>query len=161
MDPTKSNKDAPGKIEDKPVKKIVEPATAVPSNVSVKTALDAISADGAQISAVTHDGGKLLGTVSKGRMNREVGGRGHDPVSSPVKPQVEKEGAYCFEDQTLGEAEQLMREKKVEEVPVVNKEKVLIGKTRLGKIEEQKQLRAVRTIRRSGRKHGRKGKDRQ
>jgi CBS domain-containing protein len=122
-------------IEQKPVKEMVEPATAVPKDVSVQAALDACAADGVDSSAVTQDEGKLFGTVSKETMIRKVGGMGHDPESSPVEPQVNSESAYCFEDQTVSEAEQLMREKKIAEVPVVNEEKVLVGKTKLEKIE--------------------------
>lgn len=125
-------------IEQKPVKEVVEPATVVPKEASVQVALDACAADGVESSAVTEEEGKLIGTVSKETMIRKVGGMGHDPQSSPVEPQVNRETAYCFEDQTVGEAEQLMRENKIGEVPVVNEEKVLVGKTKLEKIEARK-----------------------
>ena len=38
-------------------------------------------------------------------MNRKVGGLGHDPKTEPVEAQVEKNNFYCFEDQTVAEAE--------------------------------------------------------
>ena len=137
MEPTKSsNEEGRDEIRRKPVREIIEPATAVPKEASVKVALEACAADGVETSAVTEDEGKLVGTVSKNQMNRKVGGMGHDPESSPVEPQVDKQSPYCVEDQTVSEAEKLMREKNVAEVPVVNKDNVLIGKTNLGKIED-------------------------
>ena len=139
MDSKKSRKNVRKKIEDKKVKEILEPPTVVPKDAPVQKALETISADHVQTSAVTHKDGKLLGTVTKDGMNRGVGGLGHDPAGTPVEPQVDKDGAFCFEDQTLGEAERLMREKQAEEIPVVKKDKVVIGKTTLAKIEEEKQ----------------------
>ena len=78
-------------------------------------------------SPVTDERGELLGTVSKNKMNREVGGLGHDPKTEPVEAHIEKNSAYCFEDQTIAEAEQIMLKAKVGEVPVVTHEKLLVG----------------------------------
>src|SRR5437867_10977579 len=52
--------------------------------------------------------GELLGILSKNKMNRNVGGFGHDPKAEPVEAHIEKNNAYCFEDQTIAEAEQMM-----------------------------------------------------
>ena len=60
-------------------------------------------------------------------MNREVGGFGHDPRTEPVEAQIDKNNPYCFEDQTVAEAEQMMLNAKVGEVPVVTREKLLVG----------------------------------
>jgi predicted transcriptional regulator len=145
MESMESKKTDAGKIEDKKLKEIAEPATAVSSDVSVKVALDEIKAQGGQSSPVTDQGGKLLGSVSKDQMNRKVGGCGHDPQTAPVEPQVEKESAYCFEDQTVGEAEKVMRDANVDELSVVSRDKVLIGKTNLGAISHQKKVGEEKT----------------
>src|ERR1700736_6910140 len=118
----------------KPVKEIVEPATAVRSDVAVEAALEEMRAHGDESSAVTDQDGKLLGGVSKNQMNRKIGGLGHDPQAFPVEPQMDKDVARCFEDQTIGEAEKVMRDAKVDEVPVVTQEISLVGKATLGAI---------------------------
>ena len=127
------------KVERKPVKEIVEPATAVPGEASVAAALEKMQAHSDESAAVTCQGGKLVGGVSKNKLNRTVGGMGHDPHAFPVEPQMDKDVAHCVEDQTIGEAENVMREAKVEEVPVVTREKSLVGKATLHAIERKKQ----------------------
>ena len=122
----------------KPVKEIVEPATAVQREASVQLALAEMRAHGHESAAVTDQGSKLLGGVSKTQLNRKVGGFGHDPQVFPVEPQMDKDVARCFEDQTIGEAEKVMRDAKVDEVPVVTQEISLVGKATLGAIEKKK-----------------------
>jgi CBS domain-containing protein len=61
---------------------------------------------------------------------------GHDPKTEPVETQVEKNNVYCFEDQTVAEAEQIMLEAKVAEVPVVTREKLLVGTINLEAITQ-------------------------
>ena len=126
------------KIEAKPVKEIVERATAVKSEVSVAAALEEMQAHRDEAAAVTDQSGKLLGGVTQNQMNRKVGGCGHDPQDFPVDPQMDKDVARCFEDQTIGEAEKVMREAKVDEVPVVTRETSLVGKARLETIAQRK-----------------------
>ena len=131
---SRAENDHEEKVETKPVKEIVEPATAVKPEVSVAAALEEMRARGDESAAVTDQGGKLLGGVSRNQMNRKVGGFGHDPQAFPVEPQMDKNVARCFEDQTIGEAEKLMREAKVDEVPVVTRETFLVGKATLDAI---------------------------
>ena len=126
------------KVDTKPVKEIVEPATAVRPEVSVAAALEVMRAHGDESAAVTDQGGKLLGGVSKNQMNRKVGGLGHDPQAFQVEPQMDKNVTRCFDDQTIGEAEKVMREAKVDEAPVVTQEISLVGKATLGAIAKKK-----------------------
>jgi CBS domain-containing protein len=122
----------------RPVKDVIEPAKAVLGkvSVSVQTALDEMQAQGIDSALVTNQRGELLGTVSSNEMNRKVGGLGHDPKTEPVEAQVEKKNVYCFEDQTVAEAEQIMCDAKVAEVPVVTREKLLLGTTNLEAIAQ-------------------------
>jgi len=139
MEPSESNSTKDPQIEAKRVKHIVEPTKSVGTQASVKSALDELQAQAADSAAVTDQDGKLVGRVSKDQLNRGAGGRGHDPTTSLVEPQMQKEGApYCFEDQTIADAEKVMREAKVDELSVVNEEKKLLGKARLGTIAEGK-----------------------
>jgi CBS domain-containing protein len=124
--------------EVRPVKDIIEPAKTVASKVSVQAALNELQARGVDSSPVTDQRGELLGAVSKNELNRNVGGRGHDPKTEPVEPYVGKDNAYCFEDQTVAEAEQIMLDANVAEVPVVTREKLVVGTTSLEAIAQDK-----------------------
>src|SRR5213596_3696785 len=109
------------------VNDIIEPAKSIFNKISVKAALDEMQARAIDSSPVIDQRGELLGTVSKEKMNREVGGLGHDPRTEPVEAHIEKNNPYCFDDQTVAEAEQMMLNAKVGEVPVVTREKLLVG----------------------------------
>ena len=74
-------------------------------------------------------------------MNRNVGGFGHDPKTEPVEAQIEKNNPYCFEDQTVAEAEQMMLKARVGEVPVVTREKLLVGTIDLEAFAQEKRRR--------------------
>ena len=126
------------KVDTKPVKEIVEPATAVKSEVSAAAALDEMQNHSDESAAVTDQSGKLLGGVSKNQIHRKVIGFGHDPQAFPVEPNMDKDVARCFEDQTIGEVEKVMREAKVDQVPVVTQEISLVGKATLEAIEKRK-----------------------
>ena len=96
-------------------------------------------------SPVIDQRGELLGTVSKNKMNREVGGFGHDPKTEPVEAHIEKNNPYCFEDQTIAAAEQIMLKAKVGEVPVVTREKLLVGTINIEAIAQEKRRRNAGT----------------
>jgi CBS domain-containing protein len=120
------------------VKDIIEPAKSISSKVSVKAALDEMQARAIDSSPVIDQRGELLGTVSKNKMNREVGGFGHDPKTEPVEAHIDRNNPYCFEDQTVAAAEQIMLEAKVGEVFVVTREKLLVGTINIESIAAQK-----------------------
>src|SRR5260370_42472988 len=90
------------------IKDIIEPAKSIFNKDSVKAALDEMQALAIDSSPVMDERGELLGTVSKNKMNREVGGLGHDPKTEPEEAHIENNGAYCFEDQTVADAEQMV-----------------------------------------------------
>jgi CBS domain-containing protein len=120
------------------VKDIVQPAKSISNKVSVKVALDEMQAREIDSSPVTDERGELLGTLSKNKMNRTVGGFGHDPKTEPVEAHIEEKSAYCFEDQTIAEAEQIMLKAKVGEVSVVSGEKLLVGAINMEAIARKK-----------------------
>src|SRR6266705_3022651 len=120
------------------IKDIIEPAKSIFNKGSVKAALDEMQAQAIDSSPVIDQRGELLGTVSKNQMNREVGGFGHDPRTEPVEAQIEKNNPYCFEDQTVAEAERMMLNAKIGEVPVVTREKLLVGTINLEVIAQEK-----------------------
>src|SRR6266403_2005442 len=120
------------------VKDIIKPAKSIFNKVSVKAALDEMQAPAIDSSLVIDQRGELLGTLSKNKMNRNVGGLGHDPRTEPVEAHIEQNNAYCFEDQTIAEAEQIMLNAKISEVPVVTREKLLVGTINIEAIAQKK-----------------------
>ena len=127
MEQIKPNHSEGANFEARKVRDVIEPAKSISNKVSVKAALDEMQARAVDSSPVIDQRGELLGTVSKNKMNRKVGGFGHDPKTEPVEAHIEKNNLYCFEDQTVAEAEQMMLNAKVGEVPVVTREKLLVG----------------------------------
>ena len=120
------------------VRDIIKPAKSISDKVSVKAALDEMQARRIDSAPVIDQRGELLGTVSKNKMNREVGGFGHDPKTEPVEAHIEKNNLYCFDDQTVAAAEQIMLKAKVGEVFVVTREKLLVGTINIESIVAQK-----------------------
>jgi len=127
MEQIKANHSGGANFEARTVKDIIEPAKSISNKVSVKAALDEMQARAIDSSPVIDQRGELLGTLSKNKMNRNVGGFGHDPKTEPVEAHIEKNSDYCFEDQTIAEVERMMLNAKVGEVPVVTREKLLVG----------------------------------
>src|SRR6266704_4388924 len=141
MEQIKPNYSGGANFEGLTIKDIIEPAKSIFNKVSVKAALDEMHARAIDSSPVIDQRGELLGTVSKNKMNRKVGGLGHDPKTEPVEAHIEKNNPYCFEDQTVAEAEQMMLNAKVGEVPVVTREKLLVGTINIEAIARERRRR--------------------
>lgn len=72
------------------------------------------------------DGRRLLGTIT----NRDIAihsSAGHDPNDTLVSDCMDREIVYCFEDQEINEAERIMQEKQLRRLPVLTREKKLVG----------------------------------
>ena len=141
MEQIKPNHCGGANFEARTVKDITEPAESIFNKVSVKAALDEMQARAVNSSPVIDQRGELLGTVSQNKMNREVGGFGHDPKTEPLEAHMERNNPYCFEDQTVAAAEQIMLEAKVGEVFVVTREKFLVGTINIEAIAQEKRRR--------------------
>src|SRR5205814_7313516 len=138
MEQIKANHSGGANSEARTVKDIIEPAKSISNKVSVKAALDEMRARAIDSSPVIEQRGELLGTVSKNKMNRNVGGLGHDPKTEPVEAHIEKNNVYCFEDQTIADAEQMMLNAKIGEVLVVTREKLLVGMINIERLHRRK-----------------------
>jgi len=141
MEQIKPNHSGGAHFEARTVKDITEPAVSIFNKVCVKEALDEMQARAIDSSPVIDQRGKLLGAVSKDKMNREVGGFGHDPKTEPIEAHIEKTNLCCFDDETVGAAEQMMLKAKVGEVFVVTHEKLLVGITNFEAITQEKRRR--------------------
>ena len=143
MEQIKANHSEGANFEARTVKDIIEPAKSIFIKASVKAALDEMRARAIDSSPVIDQRGELLGTLSKNKMNRNVGGLGHDPKTEPVEAQIETNNPYCFDDQTVAEAEQMMLNAKVGEVFVVTREKLLVGTINIEAIAHEKRRRKL------------------
>ena len=141
MEQIKHNHSLCAHFEARTVKDITESAESIFNKASVKAALDEMQARAMDSSPVIDQRGELLGTVSKNKMNREVGGFGHDPKTEPLEAHIDKNNPYCFEDQTVAAAEQIMLKGKVGEVFVVTREKFLVGTINIEAIAQEKRRR--------------------
>ena len=141
MEQIKHNHSGGANFEARTVKDITESAESIFNKASVKAALDEMQARAMDSSPVIDQRGELLGTVSKNKMNREVGGFGHDPKTEPVEAHIDKNNPYCFEDQTVAAAEQMMLNANVGEVFVVTREKFLLGTINIEAIAQEKRRR--------------------
>jgi signal-transduction protein with cAMP-binding, CBS, and nucleotidyltransferase domain len=141
MEQIKHNHSGRANFEARTVKDITESAESIFNKASVKAALDEMQARAMDSSPVIDQRGELLGTVSKNKMNREVGGFGHDPKTEPVEAHIEKNNLYCFDDQTVAAAEQVMLKGKVGEVFVVTREKFLVGTINIEAVAQEKRRR--------------------
>ena len=139
MEPSESKPNTKEVVEGKPVKEIAQRAVSLETKASVKSAVEQLETHGLEAAPVTDPEGTLLGKISKDRMIRGVSGRGHDPVTTPLEPEVEKEGEpYCYEHEPIAKAEEVMRQVKADAVSVVSEEKKLIGKATRDAIEEER-----------------------
>ena len=125
------------------VKDIIRSGKSISNTISVKAALDEMQARGIDSSPVTDERGQLLGTVSKNKMNRDVGGLGHDPQTEPVEAHIDETSNYCYEHQTIAEVEQIMITAKLGEVLVVTGEKLLVGTINIEAIAQEKNRRPL------------------
>jgi len=141
MEQIKPNRSTAANFEARTIKDIIEPAKSILNKISVKTALEEMEARAIDSSPVIDQRGELLGAVSKNKMNREVGGLGHDPKTEPVEAHMGTNNLYCFEDQTVAEAEQMMLNANVGEVPVVTREKFLVGTINIDAIAQDRKRR--------------------
>jgi CBS domain-containing protein len=140
-------KSAIGQVEEltpRTLKEIVHvKAKTLGPEVSVQEACDELRSEGLTSCPVTNKDGQLLGTVSASELNRKVAGFGHDPKIELAQTELNQETVYCFEDQTIAEAEKLMRARNLSRLPVLTREKRMVGIVTLEDIaREQRKTRS-------------------
>jgi Mg/Co/Ni transporter MgtE len=116
-------------------------ATTLNLETSVQEACDQLRSEKINSCPVTDQNGQLIGTVSESELNRKVGGFGHDPRTELTQAELNQETVYCFEDDTLAEAERLMHLSNLSQLPVLTREKRMVGIVTLDDIaREQKAI---------------------
>ena len=80
------------------------------------------------------DGRRLLGMVTDRDITIRVTAEGRDAANTRVTDAMTPDVAYVFEDQDVQEAARIMQERQIRRLPVVNREKHLVGIIALGDI---------------------------
>ena len=78
------------------------------------------------------DGDRLVGMLTDRDLAIRAVAEGCNPNTDPVRETMTREIIYCFEDQTPAEAERIMCEKQIRRLPVLNRDKRLVGIVSLG-----------------------------
>jgi CBS domain-containing protein len=79
-----------------------------------------------------HD--RLVGMLTDRDITIRAVSRGNNPSADSVRNAMTPEVFFCFEDQDVQEAAGLMREKQVRRLPVLNRDKRLVGIISLGDV---------------------------
>ncbi|MGH6945859.1 MAG: CBS domain-containing protein [Kiloniellales bacterium] len=75
---------------------------------------------------------RLVGMVSDRDIALRAVAEGKDPTKTAVGDIMSPEIFYCFEDQMLEEARDIMAKKQIRRIPVVDRDKRLVGIVSLG-----------------------------
>jgi CBS domain-containing protein len=78
------------------------------------------------------DGERLVGMITDRDITLEATAQSRDPVTTLVRDCMRPEVIYCFEDEDVDEAERIMQEKQIRRLPVLTREKRLVGIVSLG-----------------------------
>lgn len=78
------------------------------------------------------DGEHLVGMVTDRDITIRAVADGADPEAALVKDSMSREIIYCFEDQDAHEAERIMQEGQIRRLPVLDRQKRLVGILSLG-----------------------------
>jgi CBS domain-containing protein len=78
------------------------------------------------------DGTRLQGMVTDRDITIRATADGRDPRQTPVREVMTSELFYCFEDQPVEEAASLMEEHQIRRLPILNRQKDLVGIVSLG-----------------------------
>jgi len=80
------------------------------------------------------DGQTLRGTLTDRDITIRATAEGLDPSTTKVSDVMSSEISYCFEDQDVGEAMSLMEVQQIRRLPILTREKRLVGIVSLGDV---------------------------
>jgi CBS domain-containing protein len=80
------------------------------------------------------DGDRLTGLLTDRDITIRATADGRDPKKTRVSDVMSTDVAYCFEDQDVAEAVSLMEARQIRRLPILSKDKRLIGVVSLGDI---------------------------
>ena len=80
------------------------------------------------------DGERLLGMITDRDITIRATAEGTSPTNTTVGHIMSSGITYCFEDQLVNEAAQVMEEKQIRRLPILNRQKKLVGIVSLGDV---------------------------
>ena len=80
------------------------------------------------------DGRRLLGMVTDRDLTLRILSEGRDPNATQVQDAMTPDVCYAFEDDDVQRAADIMKQRQIRRLPVVNREKQLVGIVALGDI---------------------------
>ena len=78
------------------------------------------------------DGSRLVGMITDRDITVRATAAGEDPRTARVGETMTKDVVYCFEDQDVSDAAQMMQIQQVRRLPVLDRSKRLVGIVALG-----------------------------
>jgi CBS domain-containing protein len=78
------------------------------------------------------DNDRLVGVITDRDIALRSVAEGHDPRADPVRDTMTPGIVYCYDDQDASEAAKLMSEKQIRRLPVLDRNKRLVGIVSLG-----------------------------
>jgi CBS domain-containing protein len=78
------------------------------------------------------DDDRLVGVITDRDIALRSVAEGHDPRADPVRETMTPGIIYCFDDQDAAEAAKMMSEKQIRRLPVLDRNKRLVGIVSLG-----------------------------
>ena len=82
----------------------------------------------------TRNDDRLVGMLTDRDITIRATSEGRDPTKTQVREVMTQEVVYCFEDQEVSDAAKLMQERQIRRLPILNREKGLIGIVSLGDV---------------------------
>ena len=81
---------------------------------------------------------RLVGTITDRDITIRAVASGKDPNSTTVRDAMSEGIFYCFEDQSVDEVAEMMGDKQVRRMPVLNRDKRLVGIVALGDLATER-----------------------
>ena len=78
------------------------------------------------------DGDQLVGMLTDRDITVRAVAEGCDPTTTTVREAMTPDIAYCFEDQTIEDAVQMMERYQIRRLPILNRTQRLVGMVSLG-----------------------------
>ena len=80
------------------------------------------------------DGQRLLGIVTDRDLTLRILAEGRDPNATPVQDAMTPDVCFAYEDDDVRRAAEIMKDRQIRRLPVVNREKKLVGIVAIGDI---------------------------
>jgi CBS domain-containing protein len=92
------------------------------------------------------EGDSIVGALTDRDITLRATARGLDPNSTLVREVMTEQVTYCFEDEDIDRAGQLMKEARLRRVIVVDRDKRLVGVVSLGDLASRQQSQSSEVL---------------